>query len=387
MDNPKFNGERLRNARIYRGMSLADLSTKIKISKQALSQYETGQIEEPEMDNLIALSQILKFPIAYFTTKQTLELKTGATFFRSLLSTSKIDRNAQNKRLEFVAQIYSTLFKFIDFPKLNLPTFKKLDSDLSKKDSIEIIANELRAYWKLGNEPIEDLKYTLEENGIIVIRTDPKTEEIDAFNEKVTINKEDMFFIAVATNQNYVRSRFDMAHELGHIILHQWVEDIETLSREEFKEIEDEANLFASAFLLPKSSFGQDVCFRANDLKYYEYLKEKWGVSIQAMVMRANSLGVISIYQYQTLWRQMAFRGYKTKEPFDRPYGNDNNLLKEAIELSIKEEQLTPAELIREFNNNGIYMEIEDIENLIGLDKNTLISLKPQAQIIKLKFN
>ena len=62
---------------------------------------------------------------------------------------------------------------------------------------------------------------------------------------------------------------FDMAHELGHILLHLWSESLDLIGKEEFKSRENQANRFASAFLLPKESFLQEIQAYPTDLNYY----------------------------------------------------------------------------------------------------------------------
>ena len=68
------------------------------------------------------------------------------------------------------------------------------------------------------------------------------------------------YLIAYSNNKtSAARIHFDIAHELGHICLHEWSEDIEELSKEEFKRREREANDFAAAFLLPEETFRKDA--------------------------------------------------------------------------------------------------------------------------------
>lgn len=110
-----------------------------------------------------------------------------------------------------------------------------------------------------------------------------------------------------------------MAHELGHIVPHPWSEDIESLSKEEFKARERQANMFASAFLLPRDSFLRDVMQYPTDLNYYRHLKKKCKVSIQAMIVRAKQLDAISPSQYQYMFRQLSKNGWRTSEPDDVP--------------------------------------------------------------------
>ena len=79
-----------------------------------------------------------------------------------------------------------------------------------------------------------------------------------------------MYFIAVAQGEKPKgRIFFDMAHELGHILLHPWSESLDLISKEEFKSRENQANRFASAFLLPKESFLQEIQVYPTDLNYY----------------------------------------------------------------------------------------------------------------------
>ena len=109
--------------------------------------------------------------------------------------------------------------------------------------------------------------------------------------------------------------------------------DIETLSNDEFKERERQANKFASSFLLPRDTFLADCRKYPTELEYYRNLKNDWEVSIQAMIFRANDLDVISNNQYQYLMRQVSSRGWRKKEPGDYPYTLNENIFKMAIKL------------------------------------------------------
>ena len=76
------------------------------------------------------------------------------------------------------------------------------------------------------------------------------------------------------------RIMFDMAHELGHILMHPWSEELDYVSKEEFKLRERQANMFASALLLPRETFTRDVEAYPTDLAYYQFLKKKWKLSV-----------------------------------------------------------------------------------------------------------
>jgi len=172
--NTKFNGERLKNSRLYRGLTLTELAAKTKISKQSLSLYENGT-NSPDLDKVMTLSQQLNFPYTFFFRENAFTIKTEATYFRSLLSTTKKDRTAQSVKLEFIAQMYEVLCSYVDFPVLNLPKviFDGGNDDYAYESAnevveLETIAMQTRTHWGLGMAPIKDLKYLLESNGIFI---------------------------------------------------------------------------------------------------------------------------------------------------------------------------------------------------------------------------
>jgi len=379
MITPKFKGERLKNARLFRGLTLTELAEQAGLSKQALSQYENGTVE-PTHPSIASISRALDFPIEYFSAASPYVVKSEAAYFRSLLTTPKKDRVAQSVRLEFIAQIYETLFDYVGFPALHLPQidfddfFGDYIDEAEEAAELERAAETTRDFWKLGRDPITDLRYILEENGIVVACAPLNAEKIDAFSQRTLINKGEVFFIVIAQNQTLARARFDMAHELAHILLHPWSEDVEALSKEEFKSRERQANIFAGAFLLPRETFGYDVRHYPTDLEFYRHLKKKWNVSIQAMVYRAHQLEAITISQYQYLMRQMSKNGWRSSagEPDDQIYKPKSTLLQGAVELLFEKKLLTPASLRAVLRQKGIILNPTDIEEMLSLKEGTL---------------
>ena len=143
--------------------------------------------------------------------------------------------------------------------------------------------------------------------------------------------------------------------------------------------------MFASSFLLPKSSFGKEVQAYPTSLQYYEMLKKKWKVSIQAMIYRSYQLNIISNNQFQYLMRQVSKKGWRQKEPGDKPYFLNANIFQGAIELLIEEKIVSPEGLMRLFRKYGITMYSKDIECLLSLKRGTLSSQDNLPQIIQLK--
>ena len=149
----KINGDHIKSARLFRGLSLSDLSNKTGITKQALSLYENETIR-PEISKLVAIAQALDFPIEYFMSLDNFQVKTESTYFRSLLSTPKIARTAQSVRVEFIAKIYEILIDYVDFPDRNFPDIAfsgrnafSVCADEEVTSGIESIVTQCRKFW------------------------------------------------------------------------------------------------------------------------------------------------------------------------------------------------------------------------------------------------
>lgn len=389
----EFNGKRLKNARLFRGFTLTELANRTGISKQSLSLYENEE-NTPDHKRVMALASELNIPYDFFFQKEACEALTEVTYFRSLASATKMSRTSQSVKLEYVAKMYEALMEYIEFPTPNFPEVSfdgsddEFDDECVKdtREQIENIAQNVRELWGMGDAPIKNMQLVLEKNGIIVTGFDTQEDKIDAFSQRTVFNNSDVYFIAVALGQRPEgRIYFDMAHELGHILLHPWSENLELISKEEFKSRERQANMFASALLLPESSFGVEVQAYPTDLKYYQYLKKKWKASIQAMVYRSNQLGIITNNQFQYLMRQISKNGWRTKEPGDVPYILNENIFQGAIDLLMEEKILDPAGILRIFKKYGVTLYRQDIEELLHLRKETLFIEESKPQIIQLR--
>lgn len=393
MNSNGFRGERLKNARLFRGLTLTELADRTGISKQSISQYENGSV--PDIQRVVTIAHQLGFPPEYFLQEDGCKTITEVTYFRSLTTATKMSRTSQSMKLEYVAKMFEILAQYVAFPALNLPKVEFVGSDdefdddaqQAMRDEIEIIALKVREHWNLGLSPIADLQLTLEENGIIVTGFDTNDSKIDAFSQRTLIDNGDVFFIAVGQGEKpQGRIFFDMAHELGHILLHPWSESLDLISKEEFKMREMQANMFASAFLLPRESFLQEVQAYPTDLNYYLHLKKRWNCSMQAMIYRTHQLKAITDNQYQYMMRQVSKKGWRTKEPGDTPYYLNENIFQGAIDVLFEAGYLNSNTLLGLFKKYGVTMYPTDIEELLHLRKNTLkLETIGSAHIIQLK--
>ena len=361
-----FNGERLKFARKYRGKTIADLAQDIGISKQAISQFENGR-SFPLFETLMKLINVLKFPHEYFYEDDDINIELGNSYFRSSSKMTKREESIQKEKTKLIGKIFSFLDEYIEFPKLNLPEFK---ADLT----IEEMAIKLREHWGLGEEPIKDIVYVLEKNGVIVTSMNTNTDTIDAYSQQQNINGEKHFIVVLGNDKHSAtRRQFSLAHELGHIVMHDSFLDVEDLTKEEIRNMENEAHTFASAFLLPRDSFGRDVSIYPTDLNYYKQLKKKWKTSISAMLVRANHLGILTNSSYQVAMKKMSKLGWRKCEPLDDTLiMNRPTVLRRAIDILIDNDILDESGILKELSNRGLTLPTEEIEMLLGLDNGKL---------------
>lgn len=364
--NKKFNCKRLQIARIYRGKTIVELAKDIGVSKQAISQFENG-LTSPQFDTLMNIVDTLKFPREYFFEEDKINIRLGNTYFRAHAKMTKKDENKQKEKVKFIGKLYNFLNEYIEFPELNIPEFEE-------KMSIEDKAIKLREYWELGEEPVKDIVYILEKNGIIVTSMNMESEEIDAFTQQQIIDNKKNFIIVLGSDKgSATRRQFSAAHELAHIIMHDGFINLEELTNEEIRNMENDAHTFAAAFLLPRNAFIKDVSLYPTNLEYYKQLKKKWRTSISAMLVRANHLGVLSYNSYQNMMKKMSKLGWRKEEPLDDSLiMSKPTVLKRAVNILIDNDILNPNEILMELSNRELSLPAEEIENLLGLDKGTL---------------
>lgn len=399
MNHKAFRGEQLKKARLLRGLTLTELAGQTAISKQSLSLYENNG-NRPEYERGMIIADALNVPYEFFLQEDSYSTSTEAIYFRSLVSATKMNRTVQSLKLEYVAKIYEVLSEFVDFPALHLPTIEFWGNDnefdeqgsVAELKEIERIAMQTREYWNLGTEPISNLQFTLEENGLIVTGFDTNESKIDAFSQRTLLKSQgnhqgEMFLIAVDQGTKPLgRIRFDLAHELAHVLLHPWSEVLDMIPKEEFKHREAQANMFAGAFLLPAESFSRDVCAYPTDLKYYLWLKRKWRVSVAAMVYRSHQLGIITSNQHQYMMRQISKNGWRKQEPDDEPYFLNENIFQGALDLLFEQRVLSPASFMNLLARRGINLFPSDVEDILHLRSGTLKISEIKPQLIQLKF-
>lgn len=373
----KFNANRLIDARIYNNITGEDLANAIGVKKQAISQFENKKTS-PEYATACKISEVLQFPMRYFYEDDVPMLQ-GNTYFRALFTSNKRELSSQRLKTKYVALVHNALSKYIDFRPYNIPDFE---------DTTDIpgLARKLRHFWGLGQEPIPDMVSLLERNGVIMSEFATDSKKIDAFSQYGEIDGVPYRCVVLGTEKgSFVRRQFSCAHELGHIVLHEKFEDLNDVSREEFRKREDEANMFAAEFLLPAEAFLTDLSVHANKLNRYVELKRKWRVSIAAMVYRAHELEAITDNQYQYLMRQISQKGWRQNEPLDEymPLRHPK-ALKQAVNLIILNDILTGSQLLEEIGRSGVSLPKKVVDEILSLEPDTIVEddIESNAKLI-----
>jgi Zn-dependent peptidase ImmA (M78 family) len=269
------------------------------LSPAAISQFESGAAR-PSTESLSALGAVLRQPLGFFAQPIT---ETHEGFFRSLRRTTVVDR----RRARAVAHVAHDLALAAAvagrFPVKDVPLIPVSGLDASRGD-IEEIAQQVRARWDVLPGPIVNVVELLEARGVVVIRLPLGSVDVDAFS----LPFPDHPVVVLGTDKNdRARSRFDGAHELGHLVLHGdqiWG----------VKQVENQAHQFAAALLMPQDEIRDQLPTRVDWPALFE-LKRHWQVSLAALLMRARVLERMSENTYLTAIKAAAARGWRRLEP------------------------------------------------------------------------
>jgi len=310
---PGFVGVRLKQAREAMGLTVTSLGQALGVTKQAVSRWEGG-LDSPRPELFDRLCGILCQPAYFFMQPIDSSLLRGTRFYRSLASTTSAARQKADARNFWARETANYVLRYVEFPRVNFPVWKIANPSALTMRDVEVWASETRRFWGLGDAPIANLLRVAENNGALVVRDYLDAETLDALSE--WLEPEGIPFIVLnADKESAVRSRLDLAHELGHLILHRKVSQEELNKKALFKQIEKQAFRFGGALLLPERAFLADLYSLSLDA--LRALKSKWKVAIAAMIYRLADLGVLTEDQEKRFWINYARRGWKQREPLD----------------------------------------------------------------------
>lgn len=302
---PSFNKSRLTLARKFRKLTKRALAQLVGVTDRSITAYETGETE-PGDDKARTLSDVLAFPLSFFYADDISEIPTEMVSFRALSKTTAMDRDKTIVEGQFAKVITEWLDNDFSLPKVDLPDL--LSEVDNKKDIPEAVAESLRSYWGLGQLPIPNLLNLLESKGVMVFALSSDYDGTDGFS----FWDGGRPYILYNPTKTAERSRFDLAHELGHLILHR-DKPVAILRKDK----ERDANQFASAFLMPLKGL-LSRCPREITLQTLIAHKQYWNVSVAALNYRLHKIGKTSDWIFRTICTQISAYG-RTREPYGLP--------------------------------------------------------------------
>jgi|HubBroStandDraft_4_1064222.scaffolds.fasta_scaffold00004_1 Zn-dependent peptidase ImmA (M78 family)/transcriptional regulator with XRE-family HTH domain len=369
-----FVGERLREAREARGLTITSLAELTTISKQSISDYEHGKAT-PHPDHSIALADKLNLPIAFFLDEYSYE-DTSPIYNRSMASATKGPRIKSRRRYDWLRRVVGFLSQYVEFPKLDLPMPLTAEhSSLIRPEDIEAAAERARIHFGLGVGPIDNITWLLENHGVVIGLASFGSAYLDSFSQVCSDGR--AYAIINAEAGSAVRYRYDLAHELGHLCLHRNLDPRQIQAAAIAPEIERQANAFAGEFLMPSKTFAKT--FRAINVDGLKPTKLTWKVSMQAALMHALRLGLVTKEQSERMWRSFAARGWRKSEPFDNVMEPEQpELLRGAFD-AVLQNGVTPAEIC-----DALPFTAWEIETLCGLEPGKLGAKPTVATAVRL---
>lgn len=299
--NKAFNGELLTLARATRKVSQPELVERLHgaLSQAQLSKIEHGRIQ-PDEETVGKIAHALKYRPSFFYDP-IYQRMPPVSFHRARQKLSAKDREAIHGQAEIYRINLKKLLASVEL-EIRLPSVPAIDPDQYGKD-ISKIAQTVRQRWGTPRGPIRDLTKIVEDAGVIVVAFDFGTPLIDGFSQQAGDGLPSIIFIN--SRQPKDRYRFSLAHELGHLVMHQ------TPNPEQ----EVQANLFASEFLMPSAETGPQL-YNLSIHKFMD-LKLYWGCSMQALIYKAWQTGRISDRMFKYYNIELSKRGFRSKEPIE----------------------------------------------------------------------
>lgn len=318
-----FVGKNLTNIRILYGLSIDELADRVKVNGHRIWQIECNYVM-PTFEEISRFSDLFEVRRKYFIKNDFLENEVEANLiaYRSDTINDSYQVIEEAKHLAFIDALLKPIESCVVLPPSKILSMREYAIDLmnqrfeksSTEEIIREIADYSRAVFGLKDNN-NHLMFHMENSGIIILEK-AVGEKADAYSTWIDDSKP----LIMLGNQKKVsvRRNFDLAHELGHLLLH-YMKDVRTKDKKRENKLEQEANLFASCFLLPDHAFKKDFLQikSLTNPDSYLVLKEKWLVSIQAIAFRANKLGLLEYDKYRRFNMAINRKGYKKREPLD----------------------------------------------------------------------
>lgn len=351
-----FCPDKLTLARKRRGLTKTKLAELSGLSVRTITTYETPSvIDITNNDTVEKLAETLRFPVEFFNGELPSMVDSSAVSFRAVTKLSAKLRDSSLAAGDLALMLNNWMHKEFELPPTNLPDYSR-----DTKMTPEAAAIALRQELGIGELSIKNIVHLIESRGVRVFSLAEDCSEVDAFS----FWQDGEAYMLLNTQKTYERSRFDAAHELAHLVLHKQLP-------ENRREAELEADQFASAFLMPRSSFLAKIP-KSPSFYQLDGYKKHWKVSLAAMVKRAYDLKLTSEWQNRALNIELGKRGYRKSEPNSSCEERETSLLLRMIldyaqqqgrrGVDISRETKIPIDELRNLTFNHPIFNLEIIE-------------------------
>jgi Zn-dependent peptidase ImmA (M78 family)/DNA-binding XRE family transcriptional regulator len=296
-----INPTRLQQARELLGWTQTALAQQVGVHQSAIAQLETGRMQ-PSPEVFDAISRATGFPPAFFTRPSGPAFPLGSLRFRARAVMTARQRRQAWWYAHTLYELMASMAAQAELPVSRLP---RLDSDPGAAAAITRQALDLPL-----DQPVGPLIRTLERGGVWVVAIPVPLPQRDACSAWAGGDSTTPVIVVAATPAGD-RQRFSVAHELGHLVLHE-------IPQGSPPTVEQQADAFAAAFLLPEVAM-REALVPPITLTTLADLKARWGVSLQALVRRALTLEIITQSHARALYAQLGVRGWRTQEPIAVP--------------------------------------------------------------------
>lgn len=305
-------GERVRRLRVSLGLGQSDLALRSGLSAGALSMLENGRWPVDD-SQLSALASALECTPGYLMATGSDPLMTRPW----LRAYADAPRRAVDRTIaDSVTAVEAAQLLGLKMVPDSLPGF---DEDPNDEGAIEEFAGEVRGVADLGpGDVVRNSIRAAERLGCVVL---PIDDELGRhLGLSLRINGHPVIRVSRPSSDPDRtvpgdRQRFTVAHELGHLTLHQGSPPPDSAA--EAARLEKQAHRFAAAFLAPGDALLADLEAIGGrvTLTTLARLKEDWGVAIKMLVLRFRHLGVIDDDHARSLYKQISARRWNKLEP------------------------------------------------------------------------
>lgn len=323
-NRPLCSPQRIALIRELYGIRKSELSMRLGVSARIITCWELG-LQAPSAGDVAELCRVFGVDSEFFEPgPDGVSIVSDVPhfrFYRSGMQTLALQGRAY---LQLTQDLVRTLRDYVDFPVLDLPSMPT-DPELADSVMPMMAVQYVRRVWGLGSDPIAHVLRAVEDHGICVVFAPFGHASLDAHS---VFSGELPLIVLNPTKGDYYRQRFDVAHELGHLVMHP---DAEPGN----KVIEAQADAFAAELLAPSEVLLDELPTRMDGVGWLKLkeLKERWGVSMKVLLDRAYALGRLTEEGYRKGLDFLSRSGWKLLEPGAISGVEEPSLIPHALEL------------------------------------------------------